>query len=296
MTQALYDLLGAHRTADAEALRLAYTRAVAQLVRRRKALVDQGGDTRKMDLSRHQVDEAWQVLSDPARRRKYDALVALYEDGELPRGEELWSRVVGSLASPGAASAVDLVRAMTQLQVGQLPAPAATALHDVVPTQGVGAPLHNDTQADVPTEAIPSPEAIARPMPSKPPSILQFRAGQPGEPPSVAPVVASTPAVAPVVQLPVSGAVPGPIDIPTLVSELGWSGALIKRVREARGKSLRDMGDATRISARYLEAIEQDDFVQLPSSTFVKGYLREIARTLQLDEASLIQGYLRRMG
>ncbi|TVQ89012.1 MAG: helix-turn-helix domain-containing protein [Deltaproteobacteria bacterium] len=79
------------------------------------------------------------------------------------------------------------------------------------------------------------------------------------------------------------------------IEEHGWSGALIRAVREARGLSLRDVGDATKISARYLEAIEADDFGQLPSSTFVKGYLREIARLLDLAESELIAGYLRRI-
>lgn len=304
MTQALYDLLGAHRTADAEALRLAYTRAVAQLVRRRKALVEQGGDTRKMDLARHQVDEAWEVLSDPARRRKYDALVALYEGGELPRGEELWTRVVGSLASPAAAAAVDLVRGMTHLEVGQLPAPAGAAVDDATATDGSGYARPADTQADVPTEAIPAPEAIARPVPSQAPSVLAFRpdpaaASASGVTPAAAtprPAIAAPGPPAAVVPLPAAGAAPGPVDVAALVGELGWSGALLRRVRESKGQSLRDIGDATRISARYLEALEADDYQQLPSSTFIKGYLREIARTLDLDEAALIQGYLRRMG
>jgi cytoskeletal protein RodZ len=88
---------------------------------------------------------------------------------------------------------------------------------------------------------------------------------------------------------------PPAFDLDAAVGELGWTGGLLRRVREERAMSLRDLGEATRITARYLEAIEGDLFDQLPSSTFVKGYLREIARVLQLDEAALVKGYMRRM-
>jgi cytoskeleton protein RodZ len=55
------------------------------------------------------------------------------------------------------------------------------------------------------------------------------------------------------------------------------------------------MSDTTRISVRYLEAIEADQFDELPSSTFVRGYVREMARLLDLDEGATVTGYMRRL-
>jgi hypothetical protein len=312
MTQGLYELLGAERAASREALRAAYTRTVAQLVRRRRTLVEQGGDPGTLDLRRARIDEAWAVLADPVRRRRYDALLALTASGEPPDPEALWSQVAGALSSPAAAAAVEVVRRLTDLQVGALPAAAGTPEADpteVDPARG-RAP---DTQADVPTESVAfrsgAPAARARP------AAVGGRPDGGGVPTVPTPrptlqVVQGRDSGAPVVHLPSSdpaapspprdgASVPDgpahPSDPGALVARYGWSGALLRAVREARGLSLRDMGEATRISARYLEAIEADDHAHLPSITFVKGYLREMARTLDLDEAALVKGYMRRM-
>lgn len=86
----------------------------------------------------------------------------------------------------------------------------------------------------------------------------------------------------------------GTEDVRQLAARLGTSGALLRAVRERRGLSLQEMADATRISARYLEAIELEEFDALPSSTFVRGYVREMSRQLGLDEAELTKGYMRR--
>jgi len=355
MTKALYDLIGANRDADRDALRTAYTRTVASLVRRRKALVEQGGDTRKLDLLRAQADEAWELLSDPARRRRYDALLALSDAGELPRGETLWTQVVGSLASPAAAAGVDVVRALSHLQVGQLPGPASR-VPDAPTAVDPDRAAPPDTQADIPTQAaeprgrdMPELQVMpgsgirgpasgrdasqgspASPVSAQPPKVVPFQVtpslrpgsdraqvGPGSDQPSSSPQ--STPPAAPrrpdadadVVHLrsdtpappPPAARTPGSssassrpgANVDALVAEHGWSGTLLRSVREAQGMSLRDIGSATRISARYLEAIEADDHDHLPSATFVKGYLREIARTLGLDEAALVQGYMRRM-
>lgn len=291
MTHGLYDQIGAQRQADLEALRAAYSRTLARLTRRRRDLLDQGGDTAQLDLVRSQVEEAWQVLSEPARRRRYDALLALSEGGGLPSPGQVWERANGVLVSPGSAAAVELLRAATGLDLPALdPVPGAPE----PPASGFGA----DTQADIPTEAVPGPEHVARRMTGDPPPVVM---PAPRARPADTPPATSTPTPPPATPRPVGIGVPSPAatahgaSLDDWVAELGWSGALIRRVREHKGLSLRDVGDATRISARYLEAIEADDHDQLPSSTFVKGYLREIARLLDLEESSLVAGYLRQL-
>jgi cytoskeleton protein RodZ len=58
--------------------------------------------------------------------------------------------------------------------------------------------------------------------------------------------------------------------------------------------ALQEVSETTRISARYLEAIESDQHDRLPSATFVRGYVREMARLLALDEEATVSGYMRR--
>jgi cytoskeletal protein RodZ len=46
---------------------------------------------------------------------------------------------------------------------------------------------------------------------------------------------------------------------------------------------------------RYLDAIEREDYAALPSAAaFVRGYVREMARLLDLDVERIVEGYMRR--
>jgi len=67
-------------------------------------------------------------------------------------------------------------------------------------------------------------------------------------------------------------------------------------LREARirlGMGVKDVENATKIRAKYLEALEEDDFEVLPGATFVKGFLRTYASFLKLDADSLVEEYRR---
>ena len=68
-------------------------------------------------------------------------------------------------------------------------------------------------------------------------------------------------------------------------------GEHLRREREMRGVSLDEISAATRISKRFLEAIEKDQWDQLPGGVFNRGFIRSIARFLGLDEDSLVAEY-----
>jgi cytoskeleton protein RodZ len=69
-------------------------------------------------------------------------------------------------------------------------------------------------------------------------------------------------------------------------------GAWLRTQREARGISLREIADASKISVRYLEALEQDRFEILPAPVFVRGFLREYARVVGLDPDEVVNLFL----
>lgn len=83
--------------------------------------------------------------------------------------------------------------------------------------------------------------------------------------------------------------------VPGWVAELGFSGALLRRIREARGLSLVDVAERTRISHRFLAALESERAAELPPATFVRGYLQQLAVLLHLDPEPLVRGYLQRV-
>lgn len=69
-------------------------------------------------------------------------------------------------------------------------------------------------------------------------------------------------------------------------------GSWLRRQREMREISLRDIADRTKISLRYLEAMEDDRFDLLPAPVFAKGFLREYARYVGLSPDEVVNHYL----
>jgi cytoskeletal protein RodZ len=68
-------------------------------------------------------------------------------------------------------------------------------------------------------------------------------------------------------------------------------GEQLRLAREARGISLREISEQTRISMRYLEAIEANDFKRLPGGIFNRSFIKAYARYIGYDEKAAIDGY-----
>jgi cytoskeleton protein RodZ len=66
------------------------------------------------------------------------------------------------------------------------------------------------------------------------------------------------------------------------------SGEALRQAREARGISLAEAGRMLKLSPRQLEAIEAEAFDKLPGRTWVRGFVRNYARFLELDPAPLL--------
>lgn len=71
----------------------------------------------------------------------------------------------------------------------------------------------------------------------------------------------------------------------------GTFGERLKRERELREVSLEEVSKATRISERFLQALENEDWERLPGGVFGHGFVRSIARYLGLGEESLLAEY-----
>jgi len=69
-------------------------------------------------------------------------------------------------------------------------------------------------------------------------------------------------------------------------------GEVLKRERELREISLREISEATKISLRYLEALERDDFRYLPGGVFNKGFVRAYAQFIGVDPETMVTAYL----
>jgi cytoskeletal protein RodZ len=74
-------------------------------------------------------------------------------------------------------------------------------------------------------------------------------------------------------------------------NELAAFGEELRREREIRGISLKEIADATKISRRFLEAIERNDHKTLPAPVFTRGFVREYARYLGLNAEEIVTRY-----
>src|ERR1700690_439182 len=71
----------------------------------------------------------------------------------------------------------------------------------------------------------------------------------------------------------------------------GTFGDNLKREREMRGVSLDEITAATRIATRFLQAIENEQWDQLPGGVFNRGFVRAVAHYLGLDEENIVAEY-----
>lgn len=69
---------------------------------------------------------------------------------------------------------------------------------------------------------------------------------------------------------------------------MGEFGELLRNARAYRGVSLVDAERATRINRRYLAALEQEAFDQLPPLTYARGIVRIYAQYLGLDPVTVL--------
>ncbi len=74
-------------------------------------------------------------------------------------------------------------------------------------------------------------------------------------------------------------------------SELASFGEELKREREIRGISLKEISDETKISKRFLEALERNDHKTLPAPVFTRGFVRQYSRYLGINAEEMVNRY-----
>ena len=223
------------------------------------------------------IEEARAVLLDPSARARYDERIGVR--AATPPLEP--DRQAGpSLVPPPALTPWPLPAAEP---IAVQPAPGSPGLSGVSPTS---------------PPAMPGPAAVAGP------------ATAPGVEHSPAPSAPAAPA-----PIPITGPVaPAPIALTRPIAPIlldkevaapreltvpegsAWTGEMLRRAREARGFTVQQMAERTRITRHHLENIEQDRFTALPAPVYLRGIIMSLARELRLDGQKVARSYLDRMG
>ena len=73
-------------------------------------------------------------------------------------------------------------------------------------------------------------------------------------------------------------------------------GNTLREARLRKGLGILECEDQTKIRAKYLRALEDEEFDALPSGTYVRGFLRTYAEFLDLDARLVIDEHDSRFG
>lgn len=266
MPVGFYELLQVPSDATPEAIRAAWQERVAEVVRKARAAEARQQDLSGIEARRAALSEAWSVLSDPARRRRYDRFRDLSRSGLPSDPEELWKEAHRSLVDPTAAAALEVIRMVTDLRVGEPavnPPPEADAEVSHVSVRDVA---ETNAVAEPPTAISP----IRRPHEVRAP---------------------------PAPDLPLDRTI-STESLARLAEQYGPSGAYLGAVRQLRRVSLDELSATTRVTRRFLDAMERDAYQELPGATFVRGYVKMVLRALEAldgpESDDFVDGYMSR--
>lgn len=84
-----------------------------------------------------------------------------------------------------------------------------------------------------------------------------------------------------------------PVAVPVSPAPEVGPGARLRQARAERQLSIEDAARTLRLAPKQLRALEQDDYDQLPGSTYVRGYLRSYAQLLGLSADTVLECYNR---
>ncbi len=143
-------------------------------------------------------------------------------------------------------------------------------------------------------EAAGAPEGAAAPPPEPPspmPILLQRELPPSPVAEAAAPAAPAPSAPEPVVAPP---AAPAPAAEQPMVPDGAWTGEALRRAREARGLTVQQIAERTKVTRHHIENIEEERFGALPAPVYLRGILLSIARELRLDGQKVARAFLER--
>jgi cytoskeletal protein RodZ len=73
-------------------------------------------------------------------------------------------------------------------------------------------------------------------------------------------------------------------------------GQILANARRKRKITVKDVEKAIKIRAKYITALEQDDFDQIPGEAYAVGFIKTYAQWLEVDETVLLECYREQVG
>lgn len=274
-----YDVLDLKPDASPQEIREAYLKTKSAFNKDSVALYTLIGSAEREDTLRT-VEEAYEVLSNPDRRKKYDANHGILDpEAEIfttraPRNKKIISidRVPPMEISSGAEDllippSTDFASSPEPSQSEKKTMGASTSSFNSF------SPFQSEPSVNIRLEGTGSMNV--------PPS-FQIATATP------APTPPSSENREPVIRV-------EPLSLEQEIEqETEWKGLFIRKVREFRRVSIEEMSNNTKISKTYLLAIEEENFAKLPAAVFVRGFVIQVARVLRLSHQKVAAAYMAR--
>ncbi len=83
-----------------------------------------------------------------------------------------------------------------------------------------------------------------------------------------------------------------PTDIP-FPDGFRFTGSSLKGIRESMGIDLKQISQKTKINRENLEWLEEENFENLPALVYLRGFIMEYAKALNLDPHRVVDSYLK---
>jgi len=71
-----------------------------------------------------------------------------------------------------------------------------------------------------------------------------------------------------------------------------FTGSSLRGIRESMGFDLKQISQKTKINRQNLEWLEQESFENLPALVYIRGFIMEYAKALNLDAHRVVDSYL----
>jgi hypothetical protein len=182
------------------------------------------------------------------------------------------------------------------------PPPTDAARPAPLTAEPPSAEASSSVAAEVPA---PAEAAPVEPAPERPPA--PAAAEPPPMPPSpparLAPIQLSREVTIPAATpppVPGAAATPVPLNPPPALPPMPvpdqtlWTGEVLRQIREARGITLPQLAERTKVTRHHIENIEADRYGLLPAPVYLRGILMSLARELRLDGQKVARSYLER--
>lgn len=87
-----------------------------------------------------------------------------------------------------------------------------------------------------------------------------------------------------------------PVTVADLVRQHGYTGRLFRAIRENQGLTTSQLSQQTNVPVGFINAIENEDFSVFSTPVFVRGVVKNISRSLGIQDRNVVTGFLNRMG